>query len=62
MNSLKLGEIFKEEIKILNGFDTDYRPIIEDAIMEWTIIEIDYSGRYFIGKNIYGEKKGFPLD
>lgn len=62
MYGLKIGEIFEEKIKILNGFDNDYKPIIEDTIMEWMVIEIDYSGRYFIGKNIYGEKKGFPLD
>lgn len=58
---MEVGGIFKEEVKILRGFDDDGNPIVEDGIIKWEIIAVHHIGRYFIGRNKNRELKGFPL-
>ena len=58
---MEVGEIFKEVVRILRGFDDDGNPIVEDGIIKWEVIEVHHIGRYFIGRNKDGEIKGFPL-
>ena len=58
---MEVWEIFKEEVKILRGFDDDRNPIVEDGIIKWEIIAVHHIGRCFIGRNKDGETKVFPL-
>ena len=58
---MEVGEIFKEEVKILRGFDDDRNPIVEDGIIKWEIIAVHHIGRCFIGRNKDGETKVFSL-
>ena len=55
-----VGEIFKEEVKILRGFDNEGNPIVEDGIIKWEIVEV-YDEMHFLAKNKDGELKAFSI-
>ena len=53
---MEVGDIFKENIKILRGLNTNREPIAEDSIIEWEIIKL-YDERHFLAKNKDGDLK-----
>ena len=55
-----VGDIFKEEVKILIGFDKEGNPIVEDGIVKWEIIAV-YDEMNFLAKNKDGELKAFSI-
>ena len=59
---MEVGEIFKEEVKILRGFNEDGNLIVEDGIIEGQIIAVHHVGRCFMGRNKDGQLKVFPLE
>ena len=59
---MRINDIFREDIKIFYGFDENYNPIIKETFIDWRVIDVCYEGRYFIGENIYKERKCFSLE
>ena len=57
---MKVGETFEEKIKILRGVNNDRKPIVEDGIIKWKIVEV-YDKVNFLAKNKEGEYKTFTF-
>ena len=57
---MEVGDIFKENIKILRGFNVNREPIIEDGVIDWEVIKV-YDKRHFLAKNKDGDLKVFSI-